>query len=200
MAEVPNLPGIDMKAAMQNFDNDRELYKIIFKSFHKTHLHSGKAIETFLVKGEIESASRLSHNLKGTAANLAANQLSLQAAKLEQACLNSNVELAMSMMAELHQHLDEVMSGIYSVEKNESEVPINASTMVYESSEVIKKLDQLQFNLDADYAEAECCVKALRAYIVGGKREKMLKNIEAAMESFDTNQAKAHVLMLKSML
>jgi len=197
--ELPKLPGVDMQDALQRLNGEWALYKMIFKSFHQKHVSSAEIIEEHINQGDLQSAARLAHNLKGTSGNLAATGLFSQARMLETACLEGDSEHALRILEELRLHLNEVMSGIGLLD----DVPVSLTKAVIETKVLDRDalnelLDQLQVYIETDLGEALTCLKKLWQEIQGTAHAVKLENIEASMNRFDNEETIVNISQLKA--
>jgi len=197
---IPTLPGIDMLDAMQRLNGDWTLYKMVFRSFHQRHASTATTIEAHIGQGELKSAARLAHNLKGTSGNLAATGLFCQAGKLESTCLGGDSVQALALPQDLRLQLEEVMSGIALMDDDEpvTSAEKRAETKLLDRGVLSELLDRLQGCIETDQGEAQACLKKLRHELQGAAHAEKLENIEACMNRFDTDETIVNISQLKA--
>ena len=89
IAPLMSLPGIDIEEGLDRFAGDQEVYQEIMLTFLSVHGDDAEKIHGLLTLGENTLAIKMLHTLKGSAGNLAANELYTAICELE-ACLKSN--------------------------------------------------------------------------------------------------------------
>ncbi len=82
---LPRIDGLDVRAALNYLDDDRELYLQMLHRLLQDHRNTGDSLREHLRSGDAESAKLLAHTLKGVAATLGAADLRRAAANLEAA-------------------------------------------------------------------------------------------------------------------
>jgi two-component system, sensor histidine kinase and response regulator len=89
LPEIPQLPGIDSRSAIQRIDGNKKLYLWLLRTFLEKHVDAAAAIGRALDERNLALAERLAHTSKGIAGNIGASGLEHAAAMLEFA-LNGN--------------------------------------------------------------------------------------------------------------
>ncbi len=74
---------LDVVAGLLSCDNNQELYQRILNSFVSSYSDGDQSLEAMIEQGDIKSARRLMHSLKGIAASIGAMPLSRYAKKIE---------------------------------------------------------------------------------------------------------------------
>ncbi len=77
------LPGVDVKATLRRLEGDARLFRDILSDFRKNYAHATEEITAALDRGDIETAIRKAHSVKGVAGTLSAGELQAAAAALE---------------------------------------------------------------------------------------------------------------------
>jgi two-component system, sensor histidine kinase and response regulator len=78
-----SLPGLDLKVALKNVDDDREFLRSLLLDFARDHANDAVEVAQALACGDTESARRIAHTLKGIAATFGASALHGAALALE---------------------------------------------------------------------------------------------------------------------
>lgn len=78
-----SIPGIDLEAALQRLNGNRELLDRLIRLFAYEHGSMASEISQHIREGDLASAARLVHTLKGVATNLAAEELREASERLE---------------------------------------------------------------------------------------------------------------------
>ncbi len=84
-AELPELPGIDVEAALARVRGKTDFYLRMLKTFVDSHGADAERIGAALARGEHEAARQTAHKLKGAAGNLGLTEVYQAASRLEAA-------------------------------------------------------------------------------------------------------------------
>ena len=95
--EQPPLPlklqGIDIQTGLLRVNHNRSLYLKLLNSFIQDFSHADDKILQYLKINDRSSAKRTAHSIKGVAANLGAERLSLKASELERILADPHEEI-----------------------------------------------------------------------------------------------------------
>lgn len=83
---IPALPGIDIVRGLATTQDNKKLYLKLLKRFETSHKNFESEFKDAYDSGDIETATRIAHTLKGTAGNIGALELYNLARKLEALC------------------------------------------------------------------------------------------------------------------
>jgi signal transduction histidine kinase/HPt (histidine-containing phosphotransfer) domain-containing protein len=125
--EIPNLPGIDVEAALERLRGDRKLLTKLLDDVARHHAEDDELIRSALEAGELDDARARAHTLKGEAGNLSMGVLCEAAAELELAIVEAkeapaaNRSVLDTRLAEVKAALIEVMGSIRSMAGAKSE-------------------------------------------------------------------------------
>ncbi|MBV1882547.1 MAG: response regulator [Pseudomonadales bacterium] len=109
---LPNsLPGMDVEYAIKLIGGREKLFLRLAHMFSQSFSAAPTEIQTMLDERDLDSAERLAHSIKGSAGNLAANELSEAARKLEFALKNKETDLD-KLISDFDDHLQVVMGSI----------------------------------------------------------------------------------------
>lgn len=95
--EIP----IDLERAVREFDADREFLLELVRGFLNNVRGQVETIRAAMEKGDAETVRREAHSIKGGAANICAESLSLAAWKLETAGKSGSLDNGGEMLGEL---------------------------------------------------------------------------------------------------
>ncbi len=104
MTDAPARKGeapIDLERAVREFDADREFLRELVGGFLNNVRAQVEVIRTAMEKGDAETVRREAHSIKGGAANICAESLSLAAWKLETAGKSGSLGNGREMLREL---------------------------------------------------------------------------------------------------
>jgi signal transduction histidine kinase/DNA-binding response OmpR family regulator/HPt (histidine-containing phosphotransfer) domain-containing protein len=111
-AEVLQILGIDTKGALRRTGGNRLRYEALLRKFAQPNAGGVTEIRAALAAGDVETAARTAHSLKGAAANLGASALADVASRAESAInTRSGVE---PVLNELGAALERVVAAIRS--------------------------------------------------------------------------------------
>ena len=102
------IEGIDTQGALKRLGGKRELYERLLRKFADKQAGTVVAVRTALASGDITTAEREVHSLKGAASSLGADALAEAAAKAEQA-LKAGAENGVAL-----QHLEDFLGTVVS--------------------------------------------------------------------------------------
>ena len=113
MVTLPVLPGVDTRLGVHYANGKTELYRKLLNLFLESHGRD------FCVQfpaardaGDMKTATRLAHSLKGAAMMIGASNLSELARSLEDACRDGQDELIGARLAAVLQEMDMVCAGL----------------------------------------------------------------------------------------
>ena len=82
---LPDLPGLNVDAALSRFNNNREMYLKILRQFLRTQAGTGEAYTAAAQVGDEEALKRMAKNLRGLGSSIGATILATSAAVLQHA-------------------------------------------------------------------------------------------------------------------
>ncbi|MBF0389885.1 MAG: response regulator [Desulfamplus sp.] len=124
-----SLPGLDIKSALIRLNGNKKLYRELLIDFIKHYASITDEIKLLINKGNLDSASRIAHTLKGVGGNLSAQKIFVAAKDLEhklsnyqknslQSEISSNYGLECDiLLSNLKNEIDFVVHGIDKVIK-----------------------------------------------------------------------------------
>jgi two-component system, sensor histidine kinase and response regulator len=146
---VPQISGIDTKTALRRTGGNPKRYEMLLRKFAETK--AADEIHAALAVGDMSTARRAAHSLKGAAANLGATAVAEEAAKVETAIeTGKGVELALDSLAS---SLSSVLTAIRSALPVDSDASASAPASA-DAASVLEHLTRLQKLLRSDDGEA----------------------------------------------
>ncbi len=112
----PELPGISLEDGLTRVGNNRTLYRKLLSQFRSGNEETVAKIREALEAGDLHTAARLAHTVKGVAANLGADALAGAGAELESAFKQGKLEGVEGLITSFARELGEVMEGIQAFE------------------------------------------------------------------------------------
>ncbi|MBF0228399.1 MAG: response regulator [Desulfamplus sp.] len=82
--DIPdNLPGVNIESALLRLNGNKKLYRQLLLDFAKNYGEVAEEIRDLLNSGDLDSAERVAHTLKGVGGNLSAGEIHAVAGELE---------------------------------------------------------------------------------------------------------------------
>jgi two-component system sensor histidine kinase/response regulator len=153
------IPGIDTTTALRRTGGNRKRYESLLVRFADSQSAAASDIQAALSTEDATSARRIAHSLKGASANLGADALAEEAAKVEVA-IESKRGVAPALDA-LSQSLNATTAAIRTALPAESPVP-ECATCTVEPAAVAQPLSRLKRLLEADDGEASDFILEVR--------------------------------------
>lgn len=129
-----NLPGIDSAVALARLGNNEELYEKLLMQFLEFYTDAPEQFYEALNSGDMQSAKRIAHTLKGLAGSIGASQLSSDAAFLETPTDQKDLETTNRLAKKCFGSLDTVMKGLEKFFNKKAESMGGAEEKVAESA------------------------------------------------------------------
>ncbi|MEA3427676.1 MAG: response regulator [Thermodesulfobacteriota bacterium] len=192
----PKLPGINIQGALNALQIDSGVFKRILIGFLNNNKDTENNIKDLFEKKDWESLMHVAHSLKGSAANIGANDLQEAAFQLEKACrkeaanppernLVDNVVTALSQVLKSLHALADTEKGPVCVRRTGRE-PLDVKMGVVDPAKVIPLLKQLADALDlADPEEINVHFNSVKKYL----DRSTFKRLENQINNYDYNKA-----------
>ncbi|MBI5248638.1 MAG: response regulator [Desulfomonile tiedjei] len=185
------LPGISIASGLGRVGGNKQLYAKLLCKFKDGQEKAVEQIRAALQSGDVETAVRLAHTVKGVSGNLGGDSLYRAAAELEKA-IKEGQESLDPPMREFGSQLKVVMDGIKifedslaaqrGPEKPAAEVPVD--------KEVVKPLlQEMAQLLESDLTEAMNRLEALKEHLANSSLDEEFNRLEKQVEGFDTDSA-----------
>ncbi len=184
------LPGISIASGLGRVAGNRQLYTKLLCKFKDGQEDAVDQIKAALQVGDVETAARIAHTIKGVSGNLGGDNLYQAAAELENAIKEGkNLDL---VMAEFDSQLKVVIDGIRVVEERltAQQEPKDSGTEAPVDKEAVKTLlQEMAQLLESDLTEAMNRLEALNRLLANSSVKEEFKRLEKQIESFDTDTA-----------
>jgi two-component system sensor histidine kinase/response regulator len=109
-------PGLDIRSGIRQVGGNARLYRKLLMDFLGSYHQAAGQLEDLLAAGDPDSAERLTHTLKGVAANVGATRLADRAARLDEA-LRQGITPPREEIAEFAEALDEVCNSLRQLQR-----------------------------------------------------------------------------------
>jgi signal transduction histidine kinase/CheY-like chemotaxis protein len=194
----PNeLPGIDLKVALQGAGgNDKLLYQVLTNFLHD---HAGDAhiLRTALKEKDLELAQRIAHTLKGVAGSIGAHELRPAAIAMDAAIRSRASNSYWRLLDRLENTLSLVTHSLQWLGQHHADVEApSANAKLDEASiqELIVRLEAMMHDLDPDAEEVGL---ALRRMIGASPLQPLAEELESQLANFDFENAQNTLQQLK---
>jgi two-component system sensor histidine kinase/response regulator len=185
------LPGISIASGLGRVSGNKQLYTKLLCKFKDGQENAVEQIKAALQSGDVETAARLAHTVKGVSGNLGGDNLYKAAADLEKAIKEGKQNLNL-FMTQFDSQLKVVMDGIRVVEERLTarQMPEESGVEVHVDKEAVKTLlQEIAQLLESDLTEAMNRLEALNHHLANSSVYEEFKRLEKQVESFDTDSA-----------
>jgi len=180
-----NLASIDLSDGLERCQENRTLYMKLLGDFIRDYSQSAVEMRTLLIDADLPAIEKLSHTLKGLAANLGVTKLPRFAKSLEEINGMQIDEQAASLDL-FEAELDALVNDIQSVLENE---PNQAESIdaneKYAESELKEKIEQLCTLVDEQKMEAYDLAVLMAAHWPIDEHIGQLENLVELLDLFD---------------
>jgi PAS domain S-box-containing protein len=179
-----NLPGFDMKGALERIGGNIAHLRKTLGKFVKTEADTSERIQTCLERNDVGNAIRITHGLKGAAGNIGANALQLSAEVLEKALNNG------SQSENLLTSLNSTLSETITIINNDLKLATQQSKEIKMERVKINPLIQDLKNKIASYdTSALKTCQSLLDHVRGSQIEKDVIAIGDKLDQYDFESA-----------
>jgi two-component system, sensor histidine kinase and response regulator len=188
----PDLPGFLPASGLERVGGNKPFYRKLLIKFRKSQEDAVERIKATLQTGDLETGTRLVHNVKGISRNLGAEDLYRVSTTLEKAIKEGELDTLDERIAELDSHLRRVMGGIKELVGTRSEqaapaFPPQERPIDRKAVEVLLK--EIAHLLESDLAEAMNRLSVLGKHLAHTPVREELQQLEEHVEGFDTDGA-----------
>jgi len=185
------LPGISIASGLGRVAGNKQLYTKLLCKFKDGQENAVEQIKAALQSGDVETAARLAHTVKGVSGNLGGDNLYRAAADLEKA-IKEDEQSVDVFMTEFDSQLKTVMDGIRVLEARlaAQQGPAEPGAEKRVDKEAVKTLlQEIAQLLESDLTEAMNRLDALNHHLANSSVYEEFKRLEKQVESFDTDSA-----------
>ncbi len=194
---MDGVSGISIQDGLASVAGNQKLYKKLLCRFRDNYGATVSDILAALEEGTREEAVRLSHTLKGVAANLGAGKLSGSSGDLEKA-LREEMADTKPLTDIVQADLDEVMGALADLgDAIEAVVSVQPGADLSGAPDLI---DQIIDLITTNISEAMDKSEELGGMLASTRYEADIKNIAGLLEDFDTDEAIEALKRVKAQL
>ena len=185
-----NLPGIDIESALKRLNRNKKLYRELLLDFSGTYATTAEEIRKTVAMGDLDTAQKLSHMLKGVAGNISAYALHDAVRELETGLKQQAETEFAKLLLKLDQELALVLESIGSLEqeKKEAGAPLKIPATVDILSEATPLILELKTQIEENSFMVSDTFANLAA-VVGSLMEEEFKLLGESIENFDFDEA-----------
>ena len=186
------LPGFLLASGLERLGGNKPLYRKLLSKFRESQEDAVERIRAALQAGDLETAARFAHNVKGVSGNLGAEDLYRASGALEKAIKEGERDVVDERIAEFDAHLKRVMGGIKELQETRSGQAVPASPQ--QESPIDRKavetlLKEIAQLLESDLTEAMNRISVLGKHLTHPPVREEFQQLEKYVEGFDTDSA-----------
>jgi signal transduction histidine kinase/DNA-binding response OmpR family regulator/HPt (histidine-containing phosphotransfer) domain-containing protein len=192
---LPEIAGLDAAAGLRRAGSNRKLYRQMLSMFVTDFADCSKTFAEHIAGARWSDAERLAHTLKGLAATIGVDAVSLPAAALEVACKGRQVDAADIALSALTLQIDPLLAALQQYLLDEPDTSAestqldgNENSRTEALTECLPQLRQLLQEGDSD--AIELWEKHHKAF-VGILPPQIVQRIGTALQNFEFDSAYA---------
>ena len=171
---------------------NEKLYRKLLSKFRESNRNVVSEIKSSIDAGDMETAARLAHTVKGVAGNLGIDDLFPAAGELEKAIKQGEAGSIDTLIENFEVLLNVVLDGIEDLEQKEAitqEKKAPAGEVTVDIDAVKPLLMEMAQLLETDLTEAMNRLADLEPYLSHSPVSEEYKQLENCIEGFDTDSA-----------
>jgi HPt (histidine-containing phosphotransfer) domain-containing protein len=192
-----SLPGIDVRDALKRLMGNRRLFVKLLGDLAASSPEMIEEIRRALTAGDLESARRLAHTLKGISGNLSARELSAAARHLEASLTQGDTTGTAASLDQLGRVLKPIIEAaeiVAGLEADRTAYPDYAGTASLAIADVAPCLQELNNLLKKNSISARKQFLLLREQLkVDSKVQPLLEQLEASLARLDFKAARTRL-------
>jgi CheY-like chemotaxis protein len=196
-----SLEGIDIAEGLRRVGGNRTLYRKLLVEFSQDHSDDVHAIRQALDQGDLDTAQRIAHTIKGVSGSIGAGDLHRNAESLDSALKKGKQNIYPELLLRLENTLTPVMQGLEVLTvSSETEEPGPEDGGPMDIAAIMPFLDELQTLLEEMDPEAEDQVADLKAQLAGGAHQKLVNALSKQVGEFEFEDARETLAKLRKVL
>jgi two-component system, sensor histidine kinase and response regulator len=186
---IPDIPGIDVGAGIKRVGGNRKLYRDLLIKFRSNYNETVTEIKAALGDGDIETAQRLAHTVKGVSGNISADDLHEKATALDADLKNGGTENFKPLLEAFDNSIKSIVSAteilLETNDTDETAVGEASSKKEIDVPKVTQLLNSIKSLLEDDDTAALAVLDDLHEQLTGSNAENELKKIKKLMGQYD---------------
>ncbi|SIO30092.1 response regulator [Halodesulfovibrio marinisediminis] len=185
--DLPSIAGVDFEKGLSVCQQNKDLLRRLLVRFAETQADFSVTLNDALQKGDIETASRQAHTLKGVAGNIGATKIQELASELEASIVADN---AHAMQRQLTNALDGALAVTVNDIRNKLVLVPVVSTGRFSKDIIEDELLQLRSLLTDDDTEAVDLIEEIQRHMGGAPElQELVRNMNEMVHDYDFESA-----------
>ena len=193
--EILAVEGLDTEDGLRRVGGNRKLYREILVKFIRDFRDSKEEIGKLVAEGDVETAERLAHTVKGVAGSIGAGELQTAATELDDELKAEDTGMAEKLLSPFGEKLDALVSalGEVGIQEVEDEATDSATGVeVIGSERLVSLLEELKPHLEK--RQPKRCLPLLEGlgkYALPKTQAAYLKELTSTVRRYRFKEAQA---------
>jgi two-component system, sensor histidine kinase and response regulator len=198
---IPDLPGIDTKAGLTTTDGNNKLYRRLLNRFKTGQANFVTSFKEILEEGDMPTAERQAHTLKGVAGNLGAKGVQQSAFELEEGCENRvEREQIEELLEQVDRDLSVVLTGLESLSEQSKIITPRSSHGTVNKEIISPIIEKLRGFLEEDEIDSLQVIEELAEILKETNTIKLVDKLSEQVNGYDFETALSTLDELKDQL
>lgn len=201
-ADLPFIPGINVKVAMKRMGFKEHLLNNLLQEFKQDYSSFKNRFEGYREADNMDALLHHIHKLKGEAGNISADNIHHLAGKIESAMRFQDQNYAEDIV-DLYEELDQLLVAIGEhlvIVENNRKSQQNDDSFEFNVENIITLIEQLDNMLQTQQLDAIEFGEALLEQIPDGSYDSVKDSLKSSLEKLDFDEARNSVLQLKQQI
>ena len=190
---IPQVPGIDRTDGLKRVAGDTRLYRRLLVRFRKEQRDTAQQVTTAIAAGDMKTAERLAHAVKGVAGNIGAKYLSCAAGVLEKTLRKGKLLKKTSVKNVFVDELTRVLNALEAVEEGAEHAhghpDITPMPLQGPAEPMDRLLTELQQHLKMSSLETVTLIQKINKGLKNNNEVKELKRLEKCVGDYEFDAA-----------
>jgi PAS domain S-box-containing protein len=196
---IPETPGIDTQAGLKTVQGNETLYLKLLGKYRDSQIDFKDQFLIALKSGDMETATRLAHTLKGVSGNIGALEVQEAALKLETSCKKGHTERTLrNKLNAVIKALTPVIASLNNLNTMTAQAPETGATI--DPGKISHALTRLRTLLLDDDTGAIDVLEGLARQLGQPELQASLQALESAINAYDFEDALQHLDSLNDKL
>lgn len=196
-----NIKGIDIDVGLRSVGGNRKLYAKLLAEFYEDHNEDANAIREALKNGEMETAQRIAHTIKGVSGSIGAGNLFNTAEQLEAALKERNLDSYEDLLVQMESKLTPVMKELQHLSDPNIVRHVDPEdTDTIDVEELYSLLEELKTLIEEMDPEAEEKAAVLKTRLGSGPYRELIHKLTEQVGEFEFEEALKTMDTLKELV
>ena len=195
-AQLPTLPGIDIKSGLIRVGNNMELYKKLLIKFRNDYSNSFNETKAALDNDNLEEAERLVHSIKGVAGNIGINKLHKVTGDLEAVIRKRDTGKYKAMLNQYSKELNNTLTSLQELKGEDDKYKKGeaSDTQAKSSEKLVELLESLLVNIKTRKPKkCEPIIEEISKNIWPEHLDKKIKELIKLIERYKFKEAETNL-------